>query len=74
MSCALTCIYMRFCGSTVAIANILEIAENVADMQRTHKCTQYILNQLTLCFNVFLKTVVLLQIRVHRFDSGTRLQ
>ena len=73
MSCALTCIYVRFCRSTVAIENIFEIAENVADMQRTHICTQYILYLLNICFNVFLKTVILLQIRVHRFDSGTRL-
>ena len=60
MSCELTCIYMRFCGSTFVIENILEIDESVADMQRTHKCKQYIFNQLTICFNVLLKTVILL--------------
>ena len=74
MSCALTCIYMRFCGSKVAIENIFEIAENVVDMQRTHKCTQYVFYLLTLCFNIILEAVILLQIRVHWFDSGTRLQ
>ena len=74
MSCALTFIYMRFCGSTVVIENILKIVKNVVDMQRTQKCTQFFFYQLTICFNVFLKNVILLQIRVHRFDSGTRLQ
>ena len=73
MSCELTCIYMRFCGSTVAIENILEIAKNVADMQRTHRCTHRIFYPLTICFKVILTTVILLQIRVHQFDSGTRL-
>jgi hypothetical protein len=74
MSFALTSIYMRFCGSTVAIENILKIVKNVVDMQRTQKCTHHDFHQLKACFYVLLKTVNLLQIRVHRFDPGTRLQ
>jgi len=42
MSCALTSIYMRFCGYAVALENILYIVKNVSDMQRTQKCTHYI--------------------------------
>ena len=51
MSFALTSIYMRFCGSTVAIENTLKIVKNVVDMQRTH----HGFHQLKACFYALLK-------------------
>ena len=60
MSCALTCIYVDFCSAADAIENILEIAKNVADIQRTQIRAQYIFYLITLCFNILSKVVILI--------------
>ena len=44
------------------------------DKSHTQNYTHYIFSNLTYCFNLYNITVFQLQIRVHRFDSGTRLQ